>query len=155
METSTLAHRLQWVNEVPGLSKRVHVINLYIHYDKIILLKGDFHFFCANANVSSSTSGRIPSAIGSLSNLYQHIEWLGVDKKGKVLSTGDKFLVHSFHGHLAASICTHLNIASMDDDVDEETSIKWLKSTAISVVETSIMPINSSDPTYSTKYLFK
>ena len=66
-----------------------------------------------------------------------------------MFSTGDEFLIHSFHGHLAASICTHLNITSMDDDMDEETSIEWLKSKAMSVVETSIMPTNSSDPAYS------
>ena len=41
-------------------------------------------------------------------------------------------------------------MASMDDDIiGEEINIEWLKCKAISVVEASIMPTNSSDPAYS------
>lgn len=37
----------------------------------------------------------------------------------------------------------------MDDEVGEETSIEWLKSKPILVVEASVMPTNSSDAAYS------
>ena len=129
---------------------RVHVIHTCSTYTiTSYLIKGDFHFLWECQHILLQYFWGNPSAIGSLSNLRQCIEQLGVDKKGKVFSTGDEFLVHTLHGHLAASICTHLNIASMDDDVGKETSIEWLKSKAISVVEASIMPTNSSDPAYS------
>ena len=84
----------------------------------------DFHFLWECQRILLQYFWGSPQAVGSLSNLRQRIERLGVDKKGKVFSRGDEFIVHAFHGHLAASICTHLSLSSPDDLISEETSFQ-------------------------------
>ena len=132
----TPIHRLQWANEVPGnLCAYTH--NTCIQNSYFLVKKGTFTSF-GNANeFYSSTSG----AVGSLSNIRQRIEKLGVDKKGKDFSRGEEFIVHAFHDHLAASL-------SSPDDLAKKQSFQWLQSKAAAIVEATIMPATSHDTAY-------
>ena len=62
------------------------------------------------------------------------------------------FFIH-FQSHLATSICEYLQLNSLDDHMDRESelTLEWLKDTAKSIVECTIMPDNSTslDPIYS------
>ena len=139
-------NRLQWANEVPG---NLCVQEYYGYESESCLQIGDFHFLWETQRVLLQYFWGNPTAVDSLSNLRQRIERFRVDKKGKVFSAGDEFIVHTLHGHLAASICTELKLGSMDDAINEHVSLEWLRSKATSVIEASIMPTESLDPAYS------
>ena len=88
-------------------------------------------------------------AAGSLSNLRQHINRLSVDQKGKVFNTGDEFLLHCFHAHLAAAICQQLGIKSIDADIPHEHTLEWLQHTAASIMSSTLAPTQSTDVAYA------
>lgn len=88
-------------------------------------------------------------AVGSLSNLRQFINRLGVDQKGKVFHAGDEFLVHCFHAHLTAAICQKFGIESVDDHIPHESTCEWLQQSAASIMSTTLVPIQSSDVAYA------
>ena len=87
--------------------------------------------------------------MGSLSNLRQHINRLSVDQKGKVFNTGDEFLVHCFHAHLAAAICQHFGIESTDADIPHVPTFEWLQKTAASIMLCTLAPTQSTDAAYA------
>ena len=115
----------------------------------IICCAGDFHFLweCQKVILQSFWGG--PTIAGSISNLRQLVERYGVDQKGKVFNTGDEFIVHVFHSHLAANICDQLNIESLDSSINSENTKEWLQSTAELIVCSTIMPTETSDPVYA------
>ena len=90
-----------------------------------------------------------PTISGSISNLRQVVERFGVDQKGKIFSVGDEFVIHVFHSHFAASICEELNIESLDSSITSENTNEWLRSTAESMVRSTIMPTGTADPAYA------
>ena len=86
---------------------------------------------------------------GSLCNLRSLINRTLVDKAAKTFSIADEFVVHAFKVHLLAAICTHLNMSSVSEPVQHESSLEWLSSPAKSVVEQHVMPKESNDPIYA------
>ena len=81
--------------------------------------------------------------------MRQLVEQYGVDQKGKIFNIGDKFIVHVFHSHLAANICDQLNIESLDSSITSENTKEWLQSTAESIVCSTIIPTETSDPVHA------
>ena len=86
---------------------------------------------------------------GSLSSMRDKINRRQVDKGVKVFNVGDEFLVHTFKAHLAARICTHLNLSSTLDNIPHEKSSQWLRTLAETLLKETLMPTASSDPVYS------
>ena len=86
---------------------------------------------------------------GSLSSMRDKVNRKQVDKGVKVYSTGDEFLVHTFKAHLAARICTCLNLQSTSDVIPHDKSLQWLQATAQRLLPEMIMPATSSDPVYA------
>ena len=115
----------------------------------LLCCAGDFHFLweCQKVILQSFWGG--PTISGSISNLRQVVERFGVDQKGKIFSVGDEFVIHVFHSHLAASICEELNIESLDGSITSENTKEWLRSTAESIVRSTIMPTKTADPAYA------
>lgn len=72
-----------------------------------------------------------------------------VSKDVKVFNVGDEFVLHVFKAHLAASICTILNIGSPTDPIEHTESIKWLQETAATLVSKTISPSSSQDRVYA------
>lgn len=101
---------------------------------KIFVHVGDFHFLWECQRVILDPFWGDIRAVGSLSNLRQHINRLSVDQKGKVFNTGDEFLIHCFHAHLAAAICRHFGIESTDADIPHMPTFEWLQKTAASIM---------------------
>ncbi len=71
-----------------------------------------------------------------------------VDKSVKVFSVGDEFVVHTFKAHLTASILHVLNLSSVSDTIEHETSEEWLQHTAERLVTKVLMPHESGEPVY-------
>ena len=88
-------------------------------------------------------------AVGSLSNLRQHINRLSVDQRGKVFNSGDEFLIHCFHAHLTAAICQVLGIESTEADISHEHTLEWLQQTATAIMLCTLAPTQSVDVTYA------
>ena len=87
--------------------------------------------------------------------MREHVTRLQVDKGVKVFSTGDEFLMHVFKAHLAASICSLLNVTSTKDQISHESSLEWLRSTAEKIVVNTVIPVTTStDPCYTTHRAF-
>lgn len=76
--------------------------------------------------------------------MREHIRRLQVDKNVKVFNVGDEFLIHMFKAHLLASISSSLKLKSISDIIQHENSLAWLKSTAKSLVEETIMPADTA-----------
>ena len=112
-------------------------------------LTGDFHFLWECLKVLFLMFWEPHGNAGSLSSLRDTINRKQVDKPVKIFNTGDEFLLHTFKAHLAARICTHLNLTSTSDDIPHETSLDWLQTTAETLVKVSLMPATSDDPVYS------
>ena len=91
-----------------------------------------------------------PSITGSLCHLREYINRLTVDKKAKTFSTADEFVMHALKAHMVASICGQLNIKSPTDSIAHDSSLKWRKTTATSIVSNTIAPCfkSVSDPVY-------
>ena len=116
----------------------------------LLYCAGDFHFLWEWQKViPQSFWGGGPTISGSISNMRQVVERFGVDQKGKTFSVGDEFVIHVFHSHLAASICEELNIESLDSSITSENTKEWLRSTAASIVRSTIMPTETADPAYA------
>ena len=79
-------------------------------------------------------------AIGSLSNLRQHIS---VDQRGKVFNSGDEFLIHCFHAHQV------LGIESTEADISHEHTLEWLQQTATAIMLRTLAPTQSADVAYA------
>lgn len=90
-----------------------------------------------------------PAQHGSLSNMREHVRRLQVDKGVKVFNVGDEFIVHMFKAHLAASICSSLNLESVSDTIQHERSLEWLRSTAETLIVDTLMPTSSKDPVFA------
>ena len=112
----------------------------------ILYTVGDFHFLWEAQRVLLHSFWGNPRIAGSLSNLRQHIHRLGVDQKGKKFSIGDEFIIQVFQAHLATSICTQLNLESLDSPVSTEhpVTLEWLQDKAKGIVESTIMPADST-----------
>ena len=68
-----------------------------------------------------------PLLQGSLCNMRELINWKQADKKVKVFSVGDEFLLHAFMAHLTARVCTLFNINSRADNTQHPcTTAQWL-----------------------------
>ena len=85
---------------------------------------------------------------GSLSSMRDKINRKQVDKGVKVFSTGDEFLVHTFKAHLAARICSCMELQSISDVIPHDKSLQWLQTTAEKLLPETIKPTNSIDPVY-------
>ena len=72
-----------------------------------------------------------------------------IDKRVKVFSVGDEFLVHTFKAHLVARICTILKLTSISSHIERDISSEWLYNTAERLVTWTLMPDSSSDPVYA------
>ena len=80
--------------------------------------------------------------------MHEQINRVQVDKKVKVFSVGDEFLLHAFKAHLTARVCSVLSIDSPTDNIDHPCSIEWLHTTAQRLVNESLKPTKSDDPVY-------
>ena len=110
---------------------------------------GDFHFLWECLRVVFKIFWGSPSHTGSLCNHREYIRRLQVDKSVKVFNVGDEFLVHVFKAHLAANICTLLNLKSRNDPIDHEKSLQWLQETVESLTEkTLVADTTSTDSVY-------
>ena len=130
-----------------------------MYHDLRYVHVGDFHFLWEAQRVLLQSFWGNPGIPGSLSNLRQQIDRLGVDEKGKVFSVGDEFIIHTFQGHLSVSICEKLGLGSLDCPMppsETEVTIEWLRETAKSIVECTIMPADSirQDPFYALHWAF-
>ena len=140
--------RLTWANEIPGVHffrkvcTRTRYICINIH-------TGDFHFLWECSRVVFSIFWGNPSLHGSLCNMRELINRKQVDKKVKVFSVGDEFLLHAFKAHLTARVCTLLNINSPADSIQHPCSLQWLCTTARWLVNESLKPRKTDDPVYS------
>ena len=90
-----------------------------------------------------------PSDIGSLCNMRELINRKLVTKSVKVFKVGDEFLVHTFHAHFKARICSILGIRSPKDDIEHIPTLEWLKMKATEIVKETITPVQSNDPVYA------
>ena len=143
--------RLTWTNEIPGVhfleNVCTHMCNYhwYMYYTHI----GDFHFLWECLRVVFSIFWGNPSLQGSLCNMREVINRKQVDKKVKVFSVGDEFLLHAFKAHLTARVCTLFNINSPADNIQHPCSMQWLHTTAQRLMNESLKPIKLDDPVYS------
>lgn len=87
-----------------------------------------------------------PSLVGSLCNIREFIRRVQVDKAGKVFNVCDEFLLHAYKSHLIAAVCTMLNINSPEADIEHETTLHWLETTANAIVSNTLYPPSSSSP---------
>ena len=115
----------------------------------VYLHAGDFHFLWECLKVLFLMYWEPHGNHGSLSSMRDIINRKQVDRGVKVFSVGDEFLMHTFKAHLAARICTHLNINSTSDDIPHEKSLQWLCTTAESLLPRTLMPAGSIDPVYA------
>ena len=107
---------------------------------------GDFHFLWECQRVLLDTFWGDVRAVGSLSNLRQHINRLSVDQRGKVFNSRDEFLIHCFHAHLTAAICQVL-VKSTEADISHEHTLEWLQQTATAIMLRTFAPTQSVDVT--------
>ena len=90
-----------------------------------------------------------------LCNMREQINRKLVDKKVKVFSIGDEFLLHAFKAHLTARVCTLFKINSLlkinspADNIQHPCSTQWLRTTAQWLVNESPKPIKCDDPVYT------
>ncbi len=89
------------------------------------------------------------STPGSLYHLREVLRRHQVDKKGKVFSVSDEFILHCFKAHLIANICRQLKISSPSQHIPHDATAEWLQETAERILAGSIMPTESSDPVYA------
>ena len=87
-----------------------------------------------------------PSIVGSLCNIREFIRHVQVDKAGKVFNVCEEFLLHAYKSHLIAAVCTMLNINSPEADVEHETTLHWLETTANAIVSNTLHPPSSPSP---------
>ena len=119
------------------------------NYNFSLTFKGDFHFVWECLQVVLHVFWGSSTHRGSLCNLRDVIHRVQVDKKAKVFSIGNEFVLHAFWSHLIASICSIFNITSVSDVITHECSLQWLEGTAESITEKTIMPAESLDPIYA------
>ena len=63
-----------------------------------------------------------------------------------MFNVGDEFITHAFKAHLIGRICTLLKLKSLDDDIQHDISVKWLRDTAEMMVPKTFFPESSEDP---------
>lgn len=115
----------------------------------LTIIIGDFHFLWECLRVVFTIFWGNPSLPGSLCNMRELINRKQVDKKVKVFSVGDEFLLHAFKAHLTARVCTLFNIQSPADSIPHPCSMQWLHTTAQRLMNESLKPIKLDDPVYS------
>ena len=110
---------------------------------------GDFHFIWECLKIILSHYWGNVSTPGSLYHLREVVRRHQVDKKGKVFSISDEFIQNCFHAHLLANICHQFKISCPADPIPHESTREWLSSTAKSILQRNIMPVESMGPQYS------
>ena len=113
------------------------------------MFTGDFHFLWECLRVVFAIFWGNPTQSGSLCNMREQINRKLVDKKVKVFSIGDEFLLHAFKAHLTARVCTLFKINSPADNIQHPCSTQWLRTTAQWLVNESLKPIKCDDPVYT------
>lgn len=89
-----------------------------------------------------------PTHQGSLCNMRDLIKRTQVDKKVKIFSVADEFIMHTFTAHLTARICTLLKITSPTDVIPHPCTSLWLRSTAEKLSAESLKAGGYDDPVY-------
>ena len=103
------------------------------------------------------TKGTSPVFLGQSKNTRFPFKPPSADRSTRSWSKGKdfhEFIIHAFQGHLSASICEKLGLSSLDCPMppsETEVTIEWLRVTAKSIVECTIMPADSlrQDPVYA------
>ena len=121
---------------------QTHTILWFLHL-------GDFHFLWECLRAIFTTFWGTPSQQGSLCNAREYISRRQVRQNVKVFSVGDEFMLLVFKAHLAASICTILNIGLPTDPIEHAGSIEWLRETVTTLVSKTIARSSSQDPVYA------
>ena len=101
--------------------------------------------------LESYFSGLLGETTGTLSNFREILDRKQVDKKVKVFSTCDEFLLHAFKSHMIAAICQVLGVDNPNADIPHTPSYQWLEETAKSIVQATI---NVPEPSKDTVFLF-
>ncbi len=116
---------------------------------QLFLTIGDFHFLWECLKVIFQVYWGKPSELGTLSNLREIVDRKQVDKKAKVFSTCDEFLLHAFKSHMVAAICQILCVDNPNANIPHTSSYQWLEETARSIVQATInVPEASKDSVF-------
>ena len=145
--------RLKWANESPGtLTAKSSVACISGLTDaQLCATTGDFHFLWECLRVIFQVYWGKPSEPGTLSNLREILDRKQVDKKVKIFSTCDEFLLHAFKSHMIAAICQVLGVDNPNADIPHTPSYQWLEESAKSIVQATI---NVPEPSKDTVFCF-